>query len=275
MYSYVKDKFVKSQDAVISIDERGFRFGDGIFETCRVDNGNIYQFSKHLKRLNTGCKSLKINFNSSYLFDLCCKLIKKNNTDNCILRISISRGSGSAGYLPNVKDGATLIIQTLDLPDVISSAVDLWLCENYFIFDNNLSAGIKTMQGLNYSLAKMTANENNCYDALMIDSQKRIREASSSNIFWVKNDIIYTPQIYSGSVNGVTRQRIIDLWPYKVIVADFNLNQIKEADEVFITNIAQLVLSVKTIKPWDISFCKSDITSKILQIISNDIKACS
>ena len=101
-------------EANISLDQRGFLYGDGLFESCKIYNGKIYNFNEHLSRLNKGLKALKINFPTTNLEKQCLHLINKNQIAEGILRISISRGQGSLGYLPLDEIEPLLIIETKD-----------------------------------------------------------------------------------------------------------------------------------------------------------------
>ena len=104
-YVVINQKILPKSRALISVEQRACRFGDGVFETCLVRDGVVYNFENHLKRLIGGLLALEINdFESKNLsFDLVKNsylLIKKNHLKNGILRISVSRGIGSKGYLP-------------------------------------------------------------------------------------------------------------------------------------------------------------------------------
>ena len=113
-YIFKNQQLIDETQAEVSINERGFLFGDGIFETCKIFNGKIYNFKSHLARIVAGLKALKFNDDISDLEKKSLKLIAKNQVKEGILRISISRGIGSKGYLPDLETKALTIIQTYE-----------------------------------------------------------------------------------------------------------------------------------------------------------------
>ncbi len=116
-YILINQKFVPENQALISVKQRAARYGDGIFETCKIIDNIIYDYQAHEARIKNGLKVLQIssgnNININNLKNQSYQLIKKNKIANGILRISISRGEGSMGYLPAPKIEPLLIIETI------------------------------------------------------------------------------------------------------------------------------------------------------------------
>jgi branched-subunit amino acid aminotransferase/4-amino-4-deoxychorismate lyase len=270
MFVYVKDNFFTEDEATISIKERGFRFGDGVFETIRVEKGISYQLESHLKRLNDGLKTLKIELDKD-IEALSKELIEKNTLTSGILRISVSRGIGSKGYLPRTSE-ATMIIETSELSPCPSAPVDLWFSSWQKPSIQSLPVNSKLMQGVNSTLARMEAEENNCFEAIQLNNEKYISECSSSNIFWIKDEVLYTPELECGLVAGTTRDAIIRLSPYKVKQGQYEIDELSHADEVFICNVAWQVLPVKRLKPLGFIWDKFDKTEELQQILTKDIE---
>ena len=111
--AYIKDQFVEASRASISIDERGFRFGDGIFETIKIIDSQLQYLDLHLARMQRGLVDIKIKYDVKDLGSLTEELIKKNNIQAAFLRISVSRGIGSYGYLPADGCEPLLIMQII------------------------------------------------------------------------------------------------------------------------------------------------------------------
>jgi branched-subunit amino acid aminotransferase/4-amino-4-deoxychorismate lyase len=111
-YTLINQKFIAKKNATISIEQRACRFGDGIFETCKIIDGVIYDYKSHEARILKGLKALQISAKIKDLKNDSYHLIKKNQIKNGILRISISRGIGSLGYLPAKKIEPLIIIET-------------------------------------------------------------------------------------------------------------------------------------------------------------------
>lgn len=234
-YAYIKNRFVKLRNANISIKERGFRYGDGIFETIKIQNYLLCDYQYHLARIKNGLQEIKISFNHNIIFDLANKLIKKNNQKNGFLRLSISRGIGSKGYYP-LDCKATLIIETENRRKLPKGLINLTVSSYHKISPNMLPVNYKTMQGMNSILALIEARKQNYFDAVMLNINGHITETSSSNIFLLKKGQLYTPPSQAGLLCGVIREKIIN--NFTTIEKLITLDDLKEFDSLFITNVA-------------------------------------
>lgn len=256
-YCFINGNLTPSDQAFISVDERGFLFGDGIFETCRISNQKIYNFEAHFERLKSGLEAIKIDFdfakNQRFSRDSLendiQELISKNNLPNGLVRIYVSRGQGSFGYAPKANISPLIIIQTKELPQKPEKPVDLWISKITKISAKSLPVNYKLAQGLNSTLAKLEAQENNCFDSILLNDLDQICETSSANIFWVKDDILYTPHKNCGILLGTVRQKIINLSPIEIREITANLEELLHADEIFISNVSYGVLQVGNIYP--------------------------
>jgi len=240
-FIYKNDQILNHHEALISIDERGFLYGDGLFETCRFINKKIVNFEAHLARIKIGLLNLKLNANIQNIETKCYNLISKNKLQDGIIRISISRGIGSKGYLPTNETPNLVIIQTKELPSLPKNA-------NLIICDINPPTFIfKSANALQYVLAKIFAHENNFYDSIMLDEKGYVCETSSANIFWIKDKIIYTPNDNCNMIRGTIRQALIESKDLKIKCGKFKITALKKADEVFITNSSLLILPIDKI----------------------------
>ena len=258
------------QKALISAQDRGFRFGDGVFETCLINDGIIYNFEAHLKRLNDGLMAIKIKFYSTNLLQSCYQLIKKNNIQNGYLRIAVSRGVGSIGYLPIKNIIPTLVIETLPKSPKPKSPIKLLISSIEKPSIKSLPINYKLMQGLNSTLAKIEAVENSCFDALILNHKQQICETSSANIFWIKDDVLYTPHPDCGCLQGTIREKIITLSPIKIRLIKAKLDNLLNADEIFITNVAIGVLMVDKIANQE--FLNKKYSRIFANLLNQDIK---
>ena len=271
-YVVINNKFVKKNKACISIQERGFLFGDGIFDTIYVYKKVIYNFPAHIERLKSGLDAIKINYNINNIKNSCIQLIDKNNIYNGLLRVYISRGIGSIGYLPVKNINPLTIIETKNLYNISAENISLWVSKIEKISMNSIPTNYKLSQGLNSILAKMDAQDNNCFDALMLNNKKLICETSAANIFWIKNDIIYTPDKSCGCLLGTIRNKIIKLSHLKIITTRSKLPDILDADEVFITNTSFRIINVNKIMPNNISFKQTKYRKIFTELLNNDVE---
>lgn len=245
--------------ALVSIDERGFRFGDGVFETIRIHDSIPFQWELHRRRMDGGLRRLRINPPREDLYDLSLALIHKNKVSSGILRISVSRGIGSRGYLPTMSSDSppTVVIETMPAPKPVDQPVKLYVSDSIRPDPRMMPIQAKLMQGVNSTLARMEANDHDCDDAILLNLSGYVCETSSANIFWIKEDTLYTPGMDSGILPGTVRDAVIRLSPYTVREGNFTLHDLYDATEVFITNTGLLCASVGAIEPAGIHFQNS------------------
>lgn len=252
VYVVINGKTLPAENAFISVQDRGFRYGDGAFETIAVHGGKPSRLEWHINRLSQGLKAIHIRFDTAMLPDSCHRLLQANQVREGLLRIQVTRGIGGRGYLPEMAE-PTYVIETLPLPEIPKQPVSLWL-SSYQRTPSALSR-YKLCQGLNSTLARMEAAEHNCFDALMLSEDGFISETSSANIFWVKDHTLYTPSLDCGCVEGAMRAAIIEQPPYPLKEIKARIEVLQNADAVFITNVAWKALPVSELKPagmrWD------------------------
>ncbi len=282
-YVIINQKILSKNRALISVEQRACRFGDGVFETCLVRDGVVYNFENHLKRLIGGLLALEINnFESKDLsFDLVKNsylLIKKNHLKNGMLRISVSRGIGSKGYLPTNKTRPLIIIETLARVKLPKNKITLGVSKIKKPSSDSLPVNFKTAQSMSSIIAKIAASKAQNFDDIMLNNDDFIAETSSANIFWLKNNQLYTPDLSCDILLGTTRQKIIDLWlaenGKKVKEVKDKISVLKEADEVFLTNASCGVVLVDKIIYTGANAIKyqSQISSQIKEMLKCDIK---
>ena len=270
-FALINKKLTPIKEAKISINERGFLFGDGIFETCRVDHGRIYNFAAHIQRIKLGLEALKFDADIADLEKQCYRLITKNQIRHAILRISISRGIGSKGYAPTYDSKALIVIQTKNKTPLKKQKITLALASKPKPPSNALPIHCKTAQSLPYILNKMEAQEKGVFDCVMLTQQGYVSETSAANIFWVKDGQLFTPSSTCDVVLGTIRQKIID--HFEVTQINATIDALQKADEVFLTNVSHLVLNVNEfekrqydrneIGTYVMKFLKKDITSTL------------
>jgi len=242
MEYYISSGKITSCNQGISINNRAFRYGDGLFETMYYSNGRIINIEKHHLRLNKGLNLLRINcnkLNTSFILSKVKKLLAANEIEGAArIRMQVFRKDGGF-YRPENND-CDYIIETFPLEN-----------EKYKLNPKGLKIGIaKTIKKNKnqFSQLKSTAKpemvicaieaeENKWDDAILLNDEGYIVESSSSNIFIYKNNVLYTPHINDGLLNGIMRQTIIEICKrYEVIETHLTEFDILSADEVFLTN---------------------------------------
>lgn len=247
-YSSVNSKIITSSKAKISIFQRGFMFGDGAFETCYF-NYQIMDFNLHYQRLNQSLQFLKINANLTTIEEDCNKIIKKNNIKRGIIKIIVSRGIGSQGYLPKKNIKPLIVISARHILKIDKEELILGVFDKFFLPSLAISTNNKTLNSINYILPKINANDNGYFDNILLNEKRQICEASSANIFWTKGLNIYTPALECGLLNGTKRQRVINYierkTDFNLVEGRFYLSDLLDCDECFISNSSFLLLNIK------------------------------
>jgi branched-chain amino acid aminotransferase len=247
-FIYINGNFFEEPEAKISVKDRGFRFGDSVFETISFENGKLYRWDLHKKRLEGGLTAINIVFNTERLESDILKTIERNKLQNGSARLTITRGEGSRGYLPTYQKPCNVVIEAMKTLPIERTSATLCVSKYKKIPTECLPVNFKLSQGLNSTLAKIEAHKKGFFEALQLNINNEIAECASSNIFWVSGGKVYTPSLDCGILNGVIRQVILERSPDKIIEGRFTLNDIKTADEVFITNTTIKIMPVSEVE---------------------------
>lgn len=233
--------FIKEGLPVVTANNRGLRYGDGLFETMKCANGDIKLKELHFERLLKGMALLKIKLpahvTTGYLEEETRQTLSKNRIDGSArARLMVTRGDGGLYELDG--DGGDFIIQVWDLAGVKEefneNGLVIGLYEDAFKPCDALS-NIKSNNYLLYAMAAIYAKETKKNDCLVMNMHKRICDATIANVFWVKNEKIYTPPLSEGCVAGVMRKNLLQKID-GIIQQPCEIKDLENADEIFLTN---------------------------------------
>jgi branched-subunit amino acid aminotransferase/4-amino-4-deoxychorismate lyase len=244
MFISINGRIIPADQGTIHYQDRGFRFGDGVFETIRIHDGIPYLWEAHWQRLQQGIETLNIPIDIIDCDTMARELIHANQINDAVLRISISRGVGSRGYLPTDITAPTLLMETLDLPPAPPQEIHLCVSELRRIPPLCLPTHLKLSQGLNSILARMSARDQGCFDAIMLSIDNQIAECSSFNILWAQGNTLYAPSLDTGCIAGVTAAHLFRHMPWKLKLGRYSMAHLLKADAVVICNSTSLVLPV-------------------------------
>lgn len=229
----------------ISINDRGLAYGDGIFTTAKVSNGQIELLTQHLDRLKTGCRLFNI---SDVDFDLLeSELVElAQSYDLAVLKVMITSGEGGRGYSRIGTTRPNIIIKTSEFPikyrqwqntgiTLADSSIQLGI--------NPLFKGIKHLNRLEQVLIRDELDHSDFDDLLVFNILNQVIETSCANVFWFKDGHLYTPEITDSGVAGVMRAEIIRKHPETKVVQAFQ-SEIKKAQSIFITNSIMEIIPV-------------------------------
>lgn len=237
--------FILADMPVVTANNRSFRYGDALFETIRITNYNPQFLKEHLMRLHAGMDILKMEMNpllnSTYLEHAILELAQKNNiTSDGRVRLTVYRNEG--GFYAPSDNKVSFLIEVDSLDEIgytlNSKGYTVDLFTEFKKAQNNLSS-IKYANSAIYVMAGIHKVQQQLDECLLLNDKHHIIEGISSNIFAVKNGVLYTPPVADGCVNGVMRKKIIEIaQANKIAVYEISVmqNVLLGADELFLTN---------------------------------------
>lgn len=251
---YINGNFVKKEETSVSLFDRGFLYGDGIFEGIRIYNGNIFKCKEHTDRLFKSAKALNINidFTRQEMMSILVECVQKNQMKDGYIRLVVSRGNGDLSLDPrnvHTKPNIFIVVQELDMfsEERYESGIHAVTVPTKRNIPDALNPKVKSLNYLNNILAKMDSNLAGADDAIMVNAEGYVTEGSVNNIFIVRDKTLITPPAYIGALEGITRQTIIDIAKktgYNVKEEVFTRYDVQVADEVFLTGTAVEMITV-------------------------------
>ncbi len=252
----IVDGEYRTGNAKVSIDDRGFTLGDGLFETIPVYGGKPFLLGRHLNRLEAGALATDIHlpFDSEEITKGIARLCDDNGIVRGVARLTVTRGAGPRGYGVKGCDNHTW---TLTLRPY-SHPSDEKRREGYklaisAIRKNRLAPlnAIKSTSALDKVLTLNKARKSGADESLALTMEGYISSGVSVNIFWVKDENLYTPSLDCGILPGVTRQAVVELAErngIKVLQGKFETGEIRNADEMFVTNSLLEIMPVSSVE---------------------------
>ncbi|MDD5496280.1 MAG: aminotransferase class IV [Candidatus Omnitrophica bacterium] len=248
---WMNGKLLDEDKAKIPVYDRGFMYGDGLFETMRSYSGNIFRLDDHINRLLRSMKLFKMRslYGSGYYKKIVNDTLKANALSDAYVKLIVTRGEGRFGiaHKDSFKPNTVIVAKHFEgYPD--------WAFRNGLSAkvtgiqnDRSMIAGVKSLNYLPYILARLEAQGRGFDEAILTNTGGCVTEAATSNIFLVKGKSLITPSIDSGILPGITRKVIIDIaqgLPMKVEERAVSVRELFKADELFLTNSLAEVLPV-------------------------------
>jgi len=236
--------FVNCSEAKISVFDRGFLYGDGLFETMRAYSGRVFRLKDHLDRLFCSAREIELSLSCSrkYLKESIEKILKMNNLSNAYIRVTISRGVSDPGLVSPAKSYSTLVIVARKMKCLSSLTYKKgWRAIVVETRQNQASplSRLKSLNFLNNILARKEAEAKRVDEGILLNTLGEVTEASTSNIFFVKRGTVITPKEKSGLLPGITRGVVLELVSSLGVEAydkKVFLDDLMVADETFLTN---------------------------------------
>ena len=215
MLVFLNGQFLPDAQAVVPINDRGFMYGDGLFETMRVVNERPFRMPQHLERMARGADFLKIQcpFTPKELQQFAKQLIKRNQMRDAILRVALTRGPGERGYRPEAGGKPTVVMSLHLAPPLDLENPVRWtlVISSLRIPAADPLASFKTLNKLTHVMARMEAVGKGADEALLLNTNGEVAETASGNLFWVSRGRVGTVPTDRGALPGVTRAVVLEI----------------------------------------------------------------
>ncbi|PWL39121.1 aminotransferase class IV [Flagellimonas aquimarina] len=243
-------KLFSEQTDIFSYGNRGLKYGDALFETVRCVNGTIFFWEDHYFRLMASMRILRMEIPMEFTLEFLEEEILKTVTENGLetkptrVRLTVFRNEGGL-YWPTINEVSFVIeVNSLESPFYLiqEESYEVELFKDYFVNKDMLS-NLKTTNKILNVVASVYAKENGYDNCLLINNDKQVVEVINGNLFLVTENIIKTPPLSDGCLNGIIRQKLIEviksLEGYQLLEESISPFELQKADELFITNSIQ------------------------------------
>ena len=256
MLIFLNGSLIPQDEAKVSVLDRGFLYGDGVFETLRAYSGKIFCLNDHVNRLFRSANAiyLKTPFTKDYVEEALYRTLSENNLKDAYLRLTITRGISNPGLDIEGCLDPTITIISREFKGYHQSiylhGISVAVVNTRKIPPSALNPEIKSLNFLNNIMARVEARRVDASEAIMLSTEGYVAEGTVSNIFIVKDGVVKTPPLSVGILNGVTRSLVIGLAQKNNIPLTEQLFQSEElysADECFVTSTLYEVMPVTSI----------------------------
>jgi branched-chain amino acid aminotransferase len=265
MWVFLNDRFVRKQEAVVSVFDHGFLYGDGVYETLRSYGSRIFMRDQHLARLRRSAEAIGLHLPipDSQWTELLHEAMRRNEVGNdrvdAYLRITVSRGEGEIGLDPGLCPHPTVVIMTKALhpspPALSHGGVTLTVAKTRRNLPQALSPQIKSTNFLNNILAKRESIAAGTFDSLFLNWRDELTECTVSNLFFISGTTLHTPALDCGILDGITRSIVMTLAQEEGLPVQenhYHIADLREADECFLTNTSMEIMPVTRVDSFPI-----------------------
>lgn len=260
----VDGEVVPAEEATVDVRDRGFMYGDAAFETLRAYGGEIFRWEAHADRLRNTCETLELDhgLSDATLRDRIDETLAANDLAEAYVKLSISRGVQPGKLDPDPDVDPTVVVYVSPLPrggvdgePVWDGPATLQTTKTRRASDRAIPSDAKTHNYLNGILARLELRASDADEALMLDDDGHVAEGATSNLFFVDGTALRTPSLDGPVLPGITRDVVIDLADEEGIPVEegqYTPADVREADEVFLTNSTWEIRPVTTVDGIDV-----------------------
>lgn len=254
MVVFLNGILLPSAQALVPVNDRGFMYGDGLFETTRVFNGRPFRLAQHLERMVRGAEYLKIPlpYSPKEIQKFAGQLVEANALPDAVLRVTLTRGAGERGYTPGATTTPTLVMSLHPLPPQPEDGAR-WnmITSSYHIPASGAISSFKTTSKILHVFARIEAQERGADEALLLNTNGEVAETAGGNIFWVFQDKICTVPTGRGVLPGITRAVVLEICQSLGLETNKRVikpQHLRNAEGIFVT---QSVLGIVPVVSFD------------------------
>ncbi len=277
---FLNGQILDIDNASVSISDSGFLYGAGLFETMRSCNGVVFSLDDHLDRLFSSAESLSINntYDKKTITDAICEVLKANELTDARLRLTLTSGKMTA---PQEKSESTLLITAAKLqpyPDEYYQKGVLAVLCLFKQEPSNPACGHKTLNYYHRMIALRQAHEKRAAEALWFTPDNRLAEGCVSNVFLVKDNVLYTPPLSTPVLAGIARKAVCKIAldnNMELVEKDLYIDDVLGADEIFMTNVIMQIMPVTSVEKHTVKDAKvGQVTQKMIKLFEQFVKDC-
>ncbi len=279
----VNGRITAPDEAAVSPLDRGFLYGDGVYETIRTYGGRPFRLPQHLDRLRRSADRLAIPLEKAPV-DITAEIARTvaagENVESAI-RVAVSRGVGPIGYDPAPLGPPTVVIYVRPCPSMPESfrreGIDVAIVGIARNPASALDPAIKSGNLLNNFLAWQEAHRLGAYEPILLNTEERLAEGASSNVFLAREGRLLTPPLEAGILEGVTRNLALDLARREGIPCGeepLGAGDLRRAEEAFITSTLKGILPIRRCDGWPVRDGRpGPLTRRLLDLFDAEVQA--
>ncbi|GGK34985.1 aminotransferase class IV [Yeosuana aromativorans] len=264
---------LQDDNALLSIHNRGFNYGDALFETLKVSYGKPLFWEDHYFRLMASMRMMRMdipmNFTMDFLENQIKQLLEANNLQQVSSRVKLIVYRSEGGfYLPKTNDVGFMITASQIEDDFYLLKTDSYeidLFKDFYVSPSLLST-LKTNNKAINVVGSVFANENNLQNCLLLNTDKQVIEALNGNVFVVKGHTIKTPPLTDGCLKGIMRKQLIEviseLPDYELLEASVSPFELQKADEIWVTNV---IMGIQPVTKYRKKLFEANVAKTVLQ----------
>ncbi len=258
---------------LLSINNRGFNYGDALFETIKVSHGKLLFWEDHYFRLMASMRLMRMeipmNFTMAFLENQIQDLLKANQLQNASSRVKLVVYRKEGGlYLPNTNDVGFVIISNQIEDDFYllkSDSYEVDLFKDFYVSPSLLSTLKSNNKAINV-VGSIYAKDNGLQNCLLLNTDKQVVEFLNGNVFVVKDNVIKTPPLIDGCLKGIMRKQLIEILEqlpeYEILETSISPFELQKADEIWMTNV---ITGIQPVTKYRKKYFEANVAKVVLQ----------